>query len=1063
MTYVETRTNVWEALAGRAPGVPSGPADTGLWHTVADRLNPAGARPVLRPGIEVRHRTAVRGGRYVMLRSPEDGGRSSYLRLTPEEYQLALMMDGDSTVARLVAEFARIAGRLAPDQVRRVVADLAANRMLEELPMDAFRPLREMRREPLPRRAADSLAAAARARVVLSVPVDGVVSALYRTVGKLLFTRPAVWLGGLVAVAGLLLFAGTWQRGSRSLFLVGDSYLFGALVLVLLNVFVLAAHEFGHALAAKRVGREVPAAGMMLHFGIPSVFVDTSDVWMAGRRARIAVTAAGPAAALGLAGVFQLAGFAVPAIADVTFKLAFLFYLHTFFNLSPLLPLDGKYLLMDWLEIPDVRARSLSWMGGRLRRRGPRWKRLDQEGRLVALYGVLALLWLAGAAGLAYRLWTDRIRGLAVGLWHEGLTGRLLLLVIILGVVSPPVYFLLGRLVRAGRRLRQRLAERDREADLPRRVAALRASELGGLPDTSLQALAARARWMRPPTGRQLVLAGAEQSAVYVVVEGALHGRRPGDPGGTIRHHVGPGGVVGLATALTGRPARLDWHTAGVTMLSMPAATAAAVIGPMPGPPPHERAEAEALFADTPALAALEEDQRLALINAAHPADLDPGAPVILPGPTHAVVVESGVIAMPDGVELRRGTLVGPVGDGSPGMVAQARTPVRLWVIPDASHLPPLIGSYGPGVPMPALRPSTPAVARPGSAHPPLAVPPGPPDTDEQYDVDRHFERRMWGFVSLMLVFALGSMLVNLRSGPAWAEMPTERVLLSVQRGGATAVADRESTSLTPGDKRYLAAGAEIEVPGRGVALLTFPGGAAVVLCGGSRTRIGAVGVENGRQSTPSGRLTLENGRVLADTSSPSGAYRPLSLTVQRASGDVVSAGRAWYAVDPGKVTVSSGSVHVGGAGNPANKEPLNCGDGVAIAPPTEVEPTEDPTEEAVPEESAVTTTPEPSVSTTAPEEDSDDQAIDVTDEPTPDPTGQATTRPTTKAPTTKPPATTPTTNPTTDPPPTTKPTTDPPPTKPTTDPPTTKPTTDPPTPDPTEGETETPAVPSGS
>ena len=43
-------------------------------------------------------------------------------------------MDGSRTVARLVAEFARICGRLAPDQVTRVVADLAGNRMLDELP-----------------------------------------------------------------------------------------------------------------------------------------------------------------------------------------------------------------------------------------------------------------------------------------------------------------------------------------------------------------------------------------------------------------------------------------------------------------------------------------------------------------------------------------------------------------------------------------------------------------------------------------------------------------------------------------------------------------------------------------------------------------------------------------------------------------------------------------------------------------------------------------------------------------------------------------------------------------
>ncbi|HWS37816.1 MAG TPA: cyclic nucleotide-binding protein [Actinoplanes sp.] len=1003
MTYVETRTNVWEALAGRAPGVPSGPADTGLWHTVADRLDPGSARPVLRPGIEVRHRTAVRGGRYVMLRSPEDGGRSSYLRLTPEEYQLALMMDGDSTVARLVAEFARIAGRLAPDQVRRVVADLAANRMLEELPMDAFRPLREMNQDPLSRRMGDSLAAAARGRVVLSVPVDGLVSTLYRTVGRFLFTRAVVWLGALLAVAGVLLFALDWQRGSRSLFLLGDSYLLGAVVLVGLNMVVLAIHEFGHALAAKRVGREVPAAGLMLYFGLPSVFVDTSDVWMAGRRARLAVTAAGPATALGLAGLLQVAGFAVPSIAAVTFKLAFLFYLHTFFNLSPLLPMDGKYLLMDWLEIPDVRARGLSWLGGRLRRRSPRWRSLDREGRLVALYGVLALLWLVGAAGLGYRLWTDRIHGLVIGLWYEGLVSRLLLVVIVLGVIAPPLYFLLGRLARTFRRWRQQAAERDREADMPRRVAALRASELGGLPEPSLNALAARARWNRPPNGRQIASAGDTQGAVHVVIDGAMHGRRPGDPGGTIRHHAGPGGVVGLATALTGRSVQLDWHTASVTLLSIPASTVATVVGPMPGPPPQERAEAEALFADTPALAALEEDQRLALIAAAHPVDLDPGAPVILPGPTHAVVVESGVIAMPDGVELRRGTLVGPVGDGSPGMVAQARTPVRLWVIPNASDLPPLIGTYGPGVPMPVLRPSTPAVARPGSAHPPLAAPPGPPDADEQYDVDHHFERRMWGFTSLMLVFAVGSLLVNVTAGPAWAEMPAERVLLSVQRGAATAFAERQSSSLAPGDRRYLAAGSRVDVPAGGGALLTFPGGAAVVLCGDSSVEVDEVGVTDGRQSVPSGRLKLAGGRLLADTNSTSGAFQALDLTVLRTEGDVASDGRAWYSVDASGVTVSTGTVTVAGTGTPASDQALNCGDGVEVKKPTETGPSEDPIEESeAPVAPSISSTPETSPSASV--SSTGDEEVDTPeDDPTTTTTRPATTRPTTTVPTTRP------------------------------------------------------------
>src|SRR5215211_6718500 len=108
MAVVETRVSVWEALAGRAPGQPMGPADPGLWEAVVERLNPARARPRLRTGIEFAELVSVRGIPYAMLRSPDDGGRACYLRLSSEEVRLAQLMDGSRTVARLVAEFARI-------------------------------------------------------------------------------------------------------------------------------------------------------------------------------------------------------------------------------------------------------------------------------------------------------------------------------------------------------------------------------------------------------------------------------------------------------------------------------------------------------------------------------------------------------------------------------------------------------------------------------------------------------------------------------------------------------------------------------------------------------------------------------------------------------------------------------------------------------------------------------------------------------------------------------------------------------------------------------------------
>ncbi|MEV6491648.1 cyclic nucleotide-binding protein [Actinoplanes sp. NPDC051633] len=946
MTYVETRMNLWESLAGRAPGEPVGPADPGLWAAVVDRLNPARARPVLRAGVEAVELDSVRGPAYIMVRSPDDGSRACYLRLTPDEWQLALLMDGTLTVARLVAEFARIAGRLAPDQVRRVVADLAGNRMLEELPVDAFRPLQEVVRRPLGTRMRDGLLATLRGRRMLVTDIDPLVSFLYRAGGRFLFTKVAAIVLAVISVAGLGVFGLTWWRGTEALFLTNGSYLLGAVILLLLNALALACHEMGHALATKHAGRDVPAAGLLIYFGIPSVFVDTTDVWMAGRRARLLVTAAGPITGLVLAGSMQLVGLAVPALAGLAFKLAFAWYLNVLFNLNPFIALDGYYLLMDWLEIPNLRARGVSWVTSRLRGRPPRWSMLDREGKIIALYGVLAVLWLVIAVNLAYRIWADRVEGVVTGLWHDGVTGKLLLTLIVLVLCLPIVHLGAGRLARSWRKSRVRAAERRRETDLPRRLEALRKSELAGLPEQALTNLATRARWMHPPTGRQLVMAGGPQHAIYVVVDGALQARRPNDPGGTVRHHVGPGGIVGLGNALTGRPTTLNWHTAGTTLLSVPSATVASVIGPLPGPPPLDRAEAEALFAETPALSALDGDELLSLITQSYPVDLDPGAPVLLPGPTHAVVVESGVIAMQDGTELRRGTLIGPVGDGYPGEVAQTRTPVRLWVIPDASDLPPMVGATGDprGAPVVEGRRAPRFGIHPGDAYPPLIVPPGPPAGTEDPEVDKRFERRMWWLVLLCLLLALLITAANLAPGPAWAEMPRSRALLTADHGRLAVLQDGRRVVLEDGDRRYVETGARISVSENSIGRITFAGGSATLLCGGSSTEIGELSTGGGR--SPSGELVLEEGRVLADTSSTRGSYRPLNLVVSRTQGDVVNVGKAWYSVEESAVTVSSGRVEVVGSPASTTDSGLSCGDGVTIPPPASESPSEEPSSE---------------------------------------------------------------------------------------------------------------------
>jgi hypothetical protein len=578
--------SIWEALAGRAPGRPLGPAEPGLYDAVIERLNPARARPRLLSGIDEAPLLSVRGAPYVMLRSP--GESPAYLRLDPAEVELAHLMDGSQTVASLVGAFARLTGKLAPTQVLRVVADLAANRMLEELPVDAFRPVRAIGHRGRWKRAGGVVAAILRGRRYTAFGVDRPISVLYRLAGWVLFTR----VGGaallLVAAVGGIAFVARWVSGEQSIFLVADSHAVGAAVLLALNAVCLAAHELGHALAAKHAGRRVPAAGVMLYFGIPSVFVDTSDVWMAGRRARLLTSAAGPLAALVLAGAVNLVALAVPELSPIAFKLAFLWYLNVVFNLNPLLALDGYYLLMDWLELPNLRGRGLALTISRLRRRRLGWAGLTGENRLYAMYGTVAVGWLVVTLGLGVRLWKDRLDGLGASLWHEGLGGRVGLLLILGLLFAPVLGSVTGRVALSMLRWWTDHGPSSAATDQRRRFDALARTALATFGAQFLGDVAARAAWLRPPSGAVVPLpAGAA-----VVAGGVMEAVGRNDPPGVVRERALTGDVIRSDAVEQDRIA--GWRATDARLLVLPPDVQlpdvdGAVATPAPRPQSFER------------------------------------------------------------------------------------------------------------------------------------------------------------------------------------------------------------------------------------------------------------------------------------------------------------------------------------------------------------------------------------------------------------------------------------------------------------------------------------------
>ncbi len=121
-------------------------------------------------------------------------------------------------------------------------------------------------------------------------------------------------------------------------------------------------HEFGHALACRRFGGEVHTVGILLYLFTPLPFVNATASWgFRGKWPRIFVAAAGMIAELFVAalalfiwnatgpGVVHGLAYNMVVIASFTTLL---------FNANPLVRYDGYFILSDWLEIPNLQARS---------------------------------------------------------------------------------------------------------------------------------------------------------------------------------------------------------------------------------------------------------------------------------------------------------------------------------------------------------------------------------------------------------------------------------------------------------------------------------------------------------------------------------------------------------------------------------------------------------------------------------------------------------------------------------------------------------------------------------
>jgi putative peptide zinc metalloprotease protein len=153
-------------------------------------------------------------------------------------------------------------------------------------------------------------------------------------------------------------------------------------------------HESSHAIICRYFGQKVRKMGLALYLLHPVFFTDTTNIWKENNKfKRIFVSLAGPISDLNFLSILYLINIYLIDDSLIYNALIFLIYfgiIKAILNLNPFIKLDGYYILMDLLEIPNLRKKSFKYLKESILRKNND-KNISKKRRLLFyLFGIFS-------------------------------------------------------------------------------------------------------------------------------------------------------------------------------------------------------------------------------------------------------------------------------------------------------------------------------------------------------------------------------------------------------------------------------------------------------------------------------------------------------------------------------------------------------------------------------------------------------------------------------------------------------------------------------------------------
>lgn len=313
------------------------------------------SRPKQVAGIELHEQQMEDGQTAITLKNPQ---LNRYYRLSEEGFFIWKLLDGLHTLRDISLAFFNQYHVFEPNTISDLIADMMEDGFVEKIVDDEV--------EEADMQWYQKIDATIRHYMEVQwefTNCDHWLEKSYQRFIHYLFAWPMQLIFILIALSGVIGFAMTFSHQAEVMHATKHTGWLLILAIILMMV-VSPLHELAHAYTTKYFGKKVNSFGIGWFWLSLTAYCDTSDMWLAPNRERLAVDLSGIYVDLIIAGGSStlLLLVANPYLSVFLWLFSLVLYFNVLMNCNPTVESDGYYVLMDCMKKDELRQKATNWL-----------------------------------------------------------------------------------------------------------------------------------------------------------------------------------------------------------------------------------------------------------------------------------------------------------------------------------------------------------------------------------------------------------------------------------------------------------------------------------------------------------------------------------------------------------------------------------------------------------------------------------------------------------------------------------------------------------------------------